>query len=525
MWTHWAGYAGTTLVMIAYLPQIIHLVVMRCSPFLSPDGRWVGFRREGYLMKLRLAGGDAVKICKVPEKLPRATWGPDDTILFPLGWLQGLWSVSSDGGEPVPITTVDVDAGEKGHWWPRFLPDGRHALFTIWNAGAGLIDAEIAVLDVQTGAYRKILRGADAWFLPPGHLVFYHAGSYHAIAFDPDTLETAGDSIPVLADATDPSPDGTEELGLTISNRGTLVYNAAPLLPAARLSVVEPGTAPRPLPFPSRSIRSVAASPDGRTIATSSLESGVYVIRLLDLQSGTDERVDLTGGNWAPLWRPDGSGFSFISMRKGDFDAYFKDVRTGGPEQPIRIMPTDEQPQAWSADGTALLVWVTLPDGGHSLVAVTVDGSSDESTVIAELEIDTMAMSRDGEWIAYSSARGGVSNIYVRPYPAPGAEVRVSPGGGRQPAWSPDGAELYYVRSDNSIVGISYTVEQGRFRPGKEEVLFHSPLLERKTRKTPLAVLGRRTFVVPLLDAEPEPPHLNVVLNWNREVAARLAER
>ena len=205
-------------------------------------------------MKLRLAGGDAVKICKVPGGLPGATWGPDDTILFPLGWLQGLWSVSSDGGEPVPFTTVDVDAGEKGHWWPRFLPDGRHALFTIWNAGAGLIDAEIAVLDVQTGAYRKILRGADAWFLPPGHLVFYHAGNYHAIAFDLDTLETAGDSIPVLADATDPSPDGTQELGLAISNRGTLFYNAAPLLPAVRLSVVEPGTAPRPLPFPSRSI-------------------------------------------------------------------------------------------------------------------------------------------------------------------------------------------------------------------------------------------------------------------------------
>ena len=79
-------------------------------------------------------------------------------------------------------------------------------------------------------------------------------------------------------------------------------------------------------------------------------------------------------------------------------------------------------------------------------------------------------------------------------------------------------------RPDNSIVGISYTVEQGRFRPGKEEVLFRLPLLARNMW-TSLAVLGRRTFAVPLLEAEPEPPHLNVVLNWNREVAARLAER
>ena len=35
MWTHWAGYAGTALVIVAYLPQILHLVVMRCSAGIS----------------------------------------------------------------------------------------------------------------------------------------------------------------------------------------------------------------------------------------------------------------------------------------------------------------------------------------------------------------------------------------------------------------------------------------------------------------------------------------------------------
>ena len=35
MWTHWAGYAGTALVMIAYVPQIFHLVMMRCSAGIS----------------------------------------------------------------------------------------------------------------------------------------------------------------------------------------------------------------------------------------------------------------------------------------------------------------------------------------------------------------------------------------------------------------------------------------------------------------------------------------------------------
>ncbi len=35
MWTHWAGYVGTALVMIAYVPQIFHLVAMRCSAGIS----------------------------------------------------------------------------------------------------------------------------------------------------------------------------------------------------------------------------------------------------------------------------------------------------------------------------------------------------------------------------------------------------------------------------------------------------------------------------------------------------------
>jgi len=495
------------------------------SPFVSPDGRWVAFHRGTDLMKLRLTGGDAVKICAGPADFPGATWGSDGTILFPWGWIEGLWRVSADGGEPVQLTTVDVDAGEKGHWWPRFLPDGRHALFTIWNAGAGLIDAEIAVLDVQTGEYRKVIQGADARFLPPGYLVYYHAGSYHAIAFDPDTLEVTGDPMPVLDDVTDPLPEGTENLGLAISGRGTVFYNTQQVIPSARLAIVKPDAEPRPLAFSARSFRHVAVSPDRSTIAAASLEAGVWVIRLLDLRSGTDERIDLTGSNWRPIWKPDGSGFAFTSMRKGDFDIYFKDVRDGGAEQPIRVTATDDYASAWSADGAVLLAIVTKKNGGYSLKAVPVGGSADESTVIASFDNETVAISPDGEWLAYTARRdGGLTNVYVRPYPGPGADVRVSPGTGKEMAWSPDGTELYYVRGDNSIVNNSFTVEEGRFRPGREEVLFQLPMMTWASWAQ-LAVLDRRTFVVRLLEAEPGPPQLNVVLNWNREVAARLAEQ
>ena len=182
-----------------------------------------------------------------------------------------------------------------------------------------------------------------------------------------------------------------------------------------------------------------------------------------------------------------------------------------------------DEPFGWSIDGSNLFRGETSPDdAGLSVWASPVEGAGGESTLLGELNPTVVTASPDGAWIAYESTRAGVRNIYVRPYPATGAEVRVSLQGGKQPAWSADGTELYYAR-DDSIVAISYTVEQGRFRPGNEEVLFESPLLAQNIEGTPVAVLDRRTFVVTLLEAEPEPPHLNVVLNWSREVAARLA--
>jgi serine/threonine-protein kinase len=490
-------------------------------PFLSPDGRWVGFSRRGELAKLRLDGGDAVKVCDVPGQLPGATWGPDDTILFPQGWLSGLWRVSADGGDPVQLTTVDVEAGEKGHWWPRFLPDGRHALFTIWAAGAGLIDSEVALLDVRTGEYRKLVRGSDARYLAPGYLVFYHAGSYHAIAFDSEKKETKGDAITVIDNAFDPIPEGNEEWGVTVSaDRGTLAYTTYQVYERTRFTVLEPGLAPRTLAFPASANNGYSLSPDGRTIAVSSLESGAYAIHLLDMENGTDQRVSLTGSNHRPIWKPDGSGFTVQKMRKGDFDIYFKDVTTGGVEQPIQATPTDEVGIGWTVDGTGVIVVETLADGSFTDKVVSVDGASEETILGTSLIGNSASFSPDGDWLAYDSSRTGANKIYVRPYPGPGAEVLVSADGGKLPAWSPDGSELYYVENDG-IVAVPLVNERGQLRPGKPEVLFESPLLRSSIFEGSLGVLGQRRFVVPMLESEPKPPHLKIVLNWDREVAAR----
>src|SRR5262249_3050649 len=51
------------------------------SPFLSPDGRWVGFFANGKLKKVSLGGGAPIVLCDAPSARGGA-WTDDDTIVF-----------------------------------------------------------------------------------------------------------------------------------------------------------------------------------------------------------------------------------------------------------------------------------------------------------------------------------------------------------------------------------------------------------------------------------------------------------
>ena len=59
------------------------------------------------------------------------------------------------------------------------------------------------------------------------------------------------------------------------------------------------------------------------------------------------------------------------------------------------------------------------------------------------------ALSPDGRWVAYQSDETGQMEVYVRPYPGPGARVSVSLHGGTEPAWAHSGRELFFRAGDS----------------------------------------------------------------------------
>ena len=141
--------------------------------FTSPDGQWVGFVDGTTLRKVAITGGPPATLCAL-EGAPRgATWDADGTIIFAtVSPATGLQRVSAGGGEPTVLTRADRDRGERDHWWPEILPGGKAVLFTITHAQpvGDSANSEIAVLDLQTGTSKVLIRGGShAHYVPTGH--------------------------------------------------------------------------------------------------------------------------------------------------------------------------------------------------------------------------------------------------------------------------------------------------------------------------------------------------------------------
>ena len=192
--------------------------------FVSPDGQWIGFRDGlGALKKVAVAGGPAVTLATMDTAgSSGATWGPDDTIIVATNSVDtGLQRVSAAGGPLTVLTRPDRAQGEADHFWPEMLPGGRAVLFTITSLTGGLDAAQVAVLDLQTGARRILVRGGShAHYVSTGHLV-YAAGTLRAVPFDLARLETRGTPVTVVPDVVTTINGG---MNAVVAADGTLAY-------------------------------------------------------------------------------------------------------------------------------------------------------------------------------------------------------------------------------------------------------------------------------------------------------------
>ena len=136
-----------------------------------------------------------------------------------------LSKVSSAGGTPQPLTTLDKQAGEVTQRWPQVLPGGKAVLFTSSTHVTNYEDAEIVVYSMASGQRKTVQRGGFyARYLPSGHLVYMHEGTLFAVPFDLKRLEVTGQPAPILEGVVaNPVSGGAQ---FSFSETGNLVYVA-----------------------------------------------------------------------------------------------------------------------------------------------------------------------------------------------------------------------------------------------------------------------------------------------------------
>jgi Tol biopolymer transport system component len=505
--------------------------------FWSPDSRWLGFASRGVNLKADLvAGGKPVRIFDGGQI--GADWNADGTIVFGTnpGRDRGgsIFKVAAAGGDPVPLTTVDVARGEYAHHHPTFLPDGRHFLYLRAarpEDRSGIYLGSIDTAPDRQSTERLLATAIGPVFFAPsnddgsGFLFFLRDGSLLAQRFDPTTLALSGEPQQVA------TPVGSFiDRGLFwVSNRTIVYAAAAPALATQLTWVNRQGQVLRTIGTPGV-YSSAVPSPDGARVA---------FVRL-DIASPTEKRElwlwDLARNEqtlfWfkspvmsAPVWSSDGTRLLFPLVDDGP-QLYERAI--GGIQEGRVVFRGDRGdpliPTSWSPDGrfvlfsrlnqkTAMDIWVLTASNGAAAPLIQTAAPENEAQ-----------FSPDGRWIAYTVSEAGSTEIYVTgvissstTLTVGGGPWRVSSGGGRAPRWRADGREIFYA-GPSEMMAAPVSTDSG-FAAGTPVAVGGTSSNFTGVRAFIDASRDGRELLVarPVSDSAPRAP-VNVVLNWTPEL-------
>ena len=97
--------------------------------------------------------------------------------------------------------------------------------------------------------------------------------------------------------------------------------------------------------------------------------------------------------------------------------------------------------------------------------------------------------SPDGRWLSYTSNESGRDQVYVRPFPGPGARVMVSSAGGDTSSWSRTRPELVFAAP---AVDYMHVLMVARYRVENDSFRVDKPRLWAERAPTLRELLGNR---------------------------------
>jgi serine/threonine-protein kinase len=422
------------------------------DPFFSPDGQQLGFATFADLRRIGIGGGLSATICPIDAYFVGASWGENNSIVFAEGSL-GLFRVQASGGKPERLAVPDATKGERGYARPAVLPGGESILYTaiLTDASARIVARRLGAADATT-----VVEGGFGAQVSSHRVLFGQADRVMAADFDPATFRVTGSPVTIASGVFNKPGEGIANFAT--GSDGIAVYISGQLASVkSRLAWFDPSGKTEVTPFGPELEwpRGVRLSPDSRRVALTIGPPGQGQLWIYDLSGAAQPtKLTFTGHNLFATWSPDGKQIAFLS-RVGDANRLLTIPSDGSTVEAEPIVKGDVTgaPSAWSPDG-AFFLYVrqaaSAPqEQGHQqplpkvwLVAARDHGEHQWlQTPFAEWG---GSFSPDGRSYAYTSNQTGDSEVWVRPFPGPGAPTRISSEGGQKPVWSKDGKEIFY---------------------------------------------------------------------------------
>ena len=396
-----------------------------------------------------------------------------------------------------------------------FLPDGRHFLF--WVTGnpeaAGIYVGQLDGTDSK-----RLSDAAGMAVYTAGRLLYTRDGRILAQDFDTDRLELVGDPE-VIADQ---MSGGT---ALSASASGTIAYRMASPDSGQRqiVWVDRAGHETDKVIYSDTAALGGSLSHDGRRVAVYRFQNGNMDIWSFDANRRAWERLTFQpGDDIYPIWSRDGTSMVTGAVRTTTIVDLYRTSLTGAQasEELLFTSELPKFPMDWSADGRFLLYDTLDRQRGFDIWALPLEGTRTPVPLVqTDFNEGLAQFSPDGRWVAYQSDRTGRVEVYLRPFPGPGADVRVSVDGGSQVRWSPDATELFYVAADNRLMAVPIRIlSDGKaIEPGTPTALFTTilsgaagPTYKQQYMVSP----DGKSFVMQSAVGQPTASPVTVIVNW-----------
>ncbi len=377
------------------LQQLTHQGRVEGSPAWSPDGTRVTFISGNAVFIVDADGANRRQVTDhdfvgLFPVLSAAAWSPDGSRLaFTAGWSgdSAVYVMDADGSNFQQITDRFAESGS-----PAWSPDGSRLAFTGDPGYEAVGSSDTTRIN---GRLVNISRSFATSFAPVAIYV----------------VDADGGNLRKLHNGFDPvwSPDGsrlafTSEAGIVVVDADGSNLQA----PTGKFAL-----------FSKRVLPSV---------------EGSVVVEA----AGIDPEVVRFFG---PRWSPGGTHILFAADRDGDYDIFVMDA--GGTQvQQLTDNDYNDWYPAWSADGAQITFTSIGEDGGVFLMDA--DGANLRQLTHNDRWDWGVVWSPDGTRIAFN--RRFAPQLFVMDADGGDAQQLTDGISGQSPAWSPNGAQIAFIR-------------------------------------------------------------------------------